>query len=430
MYSYTLSEASDMWDNKVTKIVNIVIDYASNIYEYFVTSHYSDPFWQKVLYIYLDPVFRLLHCDKYNISVILMCFAAIICTKSIFSLLFGLIGLGLFAIKTLVLGDSTRSIYTRSRQYNNSYLDISQDVPILYLNGNTAFDDGYEYGVLLCDEIVALITHFKYIVNKEVPFWLLKKINRQLPNVIKDEIYGMYKAINTAKPGVLSYFDLLAVQMIPELNQVGCTCYAVKEDGHIKFGRNMDWLSFASAQYSVIVHYGNYKSLVVPGLIGCLTAWNNSYVLAMNVVGGHDDWNINGLPSMLNNKMIMIKNSNALDARIYAKKLSPCYSYHLTIADKNEVSCYSYTTYPTSRKIFSRYLDNDTLVVLNWTYPENINGRFISAYRHNKTKPRQNVADVLRDCQSFSTLHSLIFDFKTNTYQVNCNNGYAADLLI
>jgi hypothetical protein len=398
-------------------------------------STYTDPVWQKLLYIYLDPIFRVLHGDSYNISIVALVLVTWYNISNVYGILFGILVFLLALVKFVLVGGICTTVYKQDRHYNNSVLKANApSMPKLYLNGKTAYANGYSQGVLLCNEIIHLINRFKLIVRPKVSHWKLKRVNDSLPPTIKSELTGMYDAINEAKPGALTYFDLLMMQMIPELDQMGCTCYAVKESGTIVFGRNMDWLPMNSAQYSIIVEYENhdYCSLTLPGLIGCVTAWNNKFVIAMNVVGGKHTWNIDGLPSMLCNKMLMITKKSVKSAHSHALNvISPNCPYHLTIAEENDVICYSYNTNAPMYKPVKRRLSDsptDTLAVLNWTYPENNNGRYFSAYRNEKTKGT-DVISVLRACQSFSTIHSMIFKPKYGSFVIAADNGYAADLL-
>ncbi len=394
---------------------------------------YTDPFWQKVLYIYLTPLFRLLHADMYNISIWTIGVLAA-SLEPIPRLALGILALVLLFTKEVLIGGYCVSAYTKGRFYNNSYLETGKTAH-LYLDCETPFDYGHDHGVLMCDEIIHLVNKFKRIAAPIVPKRVLKHIDNRLPHDIKEELRGLYTAVNEMRPNKLTYNDLLMIQMIPELSNAGCTCYATMVDDKITFGRNMDWLPLASAQYTVIVHYSNYSnycSMVLPGLIGCITAWRHNYVLAMNVVGGEPEWNVKGLPSMIVNKMIISHNYFAENARAYAlKKVIPSCSYHLTIVDKKEASCFSYTTTKNDYTIFSRYLTqspDNTLTVLNWTYPDNVDGRYISAARHEKTKgPPQDVAEVLLKCQNFGTIHSLIYESDIEWISAATNNGFAAD---
>lgn len=76
----------------------------------------------------------------------------------------------------------------------------------------------------------------------------------------------------------------------------------------------------------------------------------------------------------------------------------------------------------------------ENFTVLNWTYPDCQYGRYISDYRHIRTRELKNtgydhVVDILKQCQTFETMHSVVFDFSREDLQVTIgiDNGFAAD---
>lgn len=403
---------------------------------------FEDPLWQLALYIGMNPVFRLLHADKHNlVSFSLAGLGAVYLkynpwTSLCLALFAGLIAL----LKHYLVCGPMQKVYLTDRYYNSSWLDTTGDVPILYLDGGDSFSNGFDYGIIMCEEIIHLICRFKTIVNPKVPVWFLKEVDNNLPKVIRSEIKGMYEAINSVYPGKLTYWDLLTIQMVPELDNMGCTCYATyNAEADVILGRNMDWLPFSSAQYSIIVNYcsHNYRSLVVPGLVGCVTAWTPNYALAMNVVGLERELDTQLLPSMLFNKTLVIQANTFALATKMASERHPMAPYHLTIANKDDVHTMSYYQGPGEDTYIRKLSDlNSNLSVLNWTYPNNDNGRYISQFRDIRTKDQTNrgidhVKDILHQCQTFETMHSVIFDFTNGTLNVTIaiDNGFAADLL-
>jgi len=401
---------------------------------------YKDPFWQVALYVGLNSLFRAMHADKRNnISLLLgsLSYVCLLANRWCSSIVLGLVGLLILIVKHYLACGPMLNVYNQDRRYNNSLLFTQGPVPILYLNGASAFDNGFDYGIIMADEIVELINRFKMFVNLKLPAWMLKDINNHLPNGIRDEIKGMYEAIDSIYFGEITYWDLLAIQLIPELDNMGCTCYAKFYDGNVILGRNMDWLSFSSAQYSIIVSYRNhnYKSLVVPGLIGCVTSWNNKFALAMNVVGLERGIDTTLLPSTLFNKMIMIQANTFDEAIAIANGKHPASPYHLTIANYNDVHSFSYYQ-GDHENTYVRKLSNQSnnLAVLNWTYPDNDDGRYISAHRNDKIlsleeEKNDSVVSVLKECQTFETMHSLIFNMskKGMSVYIGIDNGFAAD---
>lgn len=414
----------------------------------FMEDHpFGDPLWQLVLYIGLNPLFRLMHVDKNNIVSWLLGVLGMAnlwyVNNGVYAFCFGMVGLLVFLIKHYLVCGPMYKVYS-DRSYGHSKLDTSGDVPTLYLNSATTFDNGFEYGTIMAEEIIHLIRRFKTITRCHIPMWLLRNIDSHLPENIKHEMRGMHVAIESTHRGDVTYWDILTIQLIPELDNMGCTCYAARDcNGKVILGRNMDWLPFSSAQYSIIVCYRKYgyKSLVVPGLIGCVTAWKDDFALAMNVVNSDYELNTERLPSTLFNKMIMMKSTTYDDATVLASQEYPSAPYHLTIAGVDDVQCFSY--YQASQEdhkdqietYVRRLSGQDTnLSVLNWTYPGNQNGRHISDYRNDRTTNLtdtgyKHVADILRQCQTFETMHSVIFDFSGKVLEtsIKVDNGFAAD---
>lgn len=387
---------------------------------------YSDPLWQEVFYTYLDPWYRAMRLDEDNAFSWICLIIAMMCSNY-WRLGFGLFGLLLLYLKRNFICGPLHPVYKETRKYGNSMLYIDNGTPVLMLDGGNAYENGAAYGVLLGDEIIQMVNIFKKFIHREIPVWKLAQINENLPKQIYDELIGIYSSIEHYRPGAITYWDLLAMQLVPELDLVACTCYATRDDnGKIVFGRNMDWLPFSSAQYSVVVYYKQhqYRSLVMPGMVGCLTAWNSHFTIAMNVVGGHHGEFVDRLPSTLFNKYLMIQCRTYEQAIKWATTHDPMAAFHLTIAGYESVECVSYyqDNGQHHRRVFGP--DDEYFATLNWTYPGMDNGRNMSARRHQFTNAKRDVAEVLKDCQNFGTIHSLIFT--SDTLDIAIDNGHAA----
>lgn len=403
---------------------------------------FEDPLWQLTLYVGMNPMFRLMHADKHNVVSWLL---GVLAASSLWRLAYwyalyaGTLGLFILIAKHYLVCGAMYNVYLTDRHYNNSTLDTSDpSVPTLYLNGATPFDNGFDYGIIMAEEIIHLVRRFKKIAGLKVPAWVLKDINNNLPDNIKSEIRGMYEAIDSVYFNTITYWDLLAIQLVPELDNLGCTCYATRSDNKkVILGRNMDWLPFSSAQYSIVVCYRNhnYKSLVVPGLIGCVTAWKDKFAIAMNVVGLERELDTKLLPSTLFNKMIMIQANTYEQATKLASDKHPASPYHLTIAGALDCSSFSYYQGEHENTHVRRMSEqSENFAVLNWTYPDCQHGRYISDYRNTRTRELKNtgydhVVDILRQCQTFETMHTVVFDFSCGDLQVTIgiDNGFAAD---
>ena len=325
-------------------------------------------------------------------------------------------------------------VYTEPRYYSNSLLKINGNIACLYLNEDTNYENGFAYGSLMHNEILFLINRFKTFVKPKITNEELYEVFLNLPKHALKEIQGMFDAINRLLPNKITYSDLILIQMVPELDNVGCTIYANRDDeNNVILGRNMDWMPFSSAQYSIIINYKMYNinSLSVPGLIGFVTAWTKEYVVAMNVVGlKYYDNKL--MPSMIYNRDLMIYSKTFNDTYDYIKLNKPMIAYHLTIANNKKVISYAF--YQNKEHTYVRNMYSKNLTVLNWTYPNNDNGRYVSAYRHELTKNQKkrgikHVIDILKACQTFETMHSVIFELSKKKIHIGIDNGFAADLL-
>lgn len=408
---------------------------------------YQDPFQQILLFIGVEPVFRMLHSDKNNLSLwafTLLSIYSQYMTYYWFGLFTGLFALTGWTIKTYLTCGHYYNYY-KNRTYGSSKLVVDESGAVLYLEADNSYDNGYEYGVILCEEIMFLIRRFKSIVKPKIPAYILMSIDNKLSKDIRDEITGMFDAIECMYPGKITYWDILTCQLIPEISRIGCTGYArYDKAGHVVFGRNLDWMPFSSAHYSIIVNYKKhgYSSLVVPGLVGCLTAWNSKYVLAMNVVGLERKLDYNLLPSTLFNKNLMIRAKTLESANNIAAECLPASPYHLTIVSRNNATCYSYYQGP-DETTYKRELSGEkSMSILNWTYPDNNNGRFISNIRNEWIEAAENtlfedesmsavdsVIHVIKECQTFITMQSVLFRYTIDELNINIaiDNGYAVD---
>jgi hypothetical protein len=392
---------------------------------------YIDPLYETFLFRTMNPMFRMMHSDIHNVFSI-VCYLLAIWCDTWARLGFGLLGLAVLAVKHYLICGPCIPVYTTNRVYGSSTLTIDEGIATLCLNEDTYYENGVAQGYILCEEIIFMINRFKLIVRPRLPAWFMKNIIDGMESHIANEMRGIYDIIKEKDP-TISFDDLVLLQLAPDLGYMACTCYAVRENGQIVFGRNMDWIPFSSAQYSLIVRYvrGGFSSLTVPGLIGCVTAWRDNYILAMNVVGSNKKYDLLGTPSTLLNRRV-IHNGDTYEMAIYCatEPAKPAVAYHLTIANKKMVKCVSFRQTPDDKPYVRSFTDDmECFTTLNWSYPDNQMGRYISAYRNTKTISKRPVKDVLCDCQTFETAHSLIMNYNTNDLTISIDNGYAADHL-
>lgn len=407
----------------------------------------SDPLWQKILFLWMNPIYRVLHADKYNLIVLMLwtssgiavhlhhCGAGMLC---------GTFAIFIWLIKRYLICGPKFEVYRGVRRCDNSYLTPDRyRNAVLVLNEPNSYRNGYAYGEILADEIVHLVRRYMNIARPKCSPEMMIQVRKNMPTKIWNELEGMRDAIDKKYPGKISFDELIMLQMVPELTGLGCTVYGMRDNRRqIIFGRNMDWLPFSSAQYTVEISYARegYTSLCLPGMVGCVTGVrnNNNYVLAMNVTGGKYYKHFDRMPSMIYNRHLMQTCGTFTRAVQFMSDILPMSAYHLTITDYNTMHCYSY--YQNAGETCIRTLgDNpgDKLVVLNCSYPEMSNGRFVSNYRNEACKQNPSsyqsrevithVIDTLRRCQSVETVHSGICD--VSSFYFVADNGYAADML-
>jgi hypothetical protein len=411
-----------------------------------------DSIFDTIILVWLQPIFKIIHKDKYNIILWSLIAFFLITTNMYLCFVLMPIILSIFIIRMLCCGRKT-VIYNKYRRYGNSYLNPEEaSWAVMHLNEDTHYNNGYAYGKLLHKEILYVINRFKPFYINNIKARDIGDIYSSLPTDIKDELLGLYDALSSTFTSVqtydkISFNDLISFQLLPETSSVGCTCIGAYDyENNLIFGRNMDWLPLSSAQYSIIINYSKYgyKSLVAPGLIGCITGWRNEFKLAMNVVGipilleGRV-----GIPSTLFNKHIMNTCKTFKDASEIARTTIPFAPYHLTLADNRTMHRYSFHQHRDSDKddickSTKTHIEiltpssESSMKTFNCAYPCMTMGRAATRNRHNKLAnlTMSNVDDVvkaLKLCNTSITVHSLIF---YNGYiYVGIDNGYAADSL-
>ena len=106
--------------------------------------------------------------------------------------------------------------------------------------------------MLVGDAIVHLIKRYRFFVRPAISDHDLNQMYRSMPKGIRHELCGLHKALTDSGYNV-PFLHLLELQLIPEISNAACTCIVSTDNGgNIIFGRNMDWLPFSSAQYTLV----------------------------------------------------------------------------------------------------------------------------------------------------------------------------------
>jgi hypothetical protein len=224
---------------------------------------------------------------------------------------------------------------------------------------------------------------------------------------------------------------------------LACTSLLDRDDqGHVIFGRNMDWCPFGEAGGKSLVMVWKRKGIAVlgvPGMIGPVTGWNkNKIAIAMNVCPG-ETAEVRGMPSILFNRHVLESADSVHSIHRLVDVEQPLGPYHLTIAGPKEGGCISF--YQEDGNHHRRDLLDRHIEVLNWEYPLCQGGYFNSQCRHELLTPyfdgaknianrhpklMENALQLAPYINSWITMHSLVFRPAQDQIKMNWDNGYAA----
>lgn len=232
--------------------------------------------------------------------------------------------------------------YKVNRYHNKSFFGVTDGTRKLHLNGNNSFENGFDHGILLAEEIMDNINLFKKRANIKIPAWKLNDINKNLHINIRSELKGLTSAINSMYPGKVTYWDLLGFQLFTEFECFECITYAAKnKNDKVIFGHSINWPVNYDIE-PICIKYQNYTSMSIPGFIGCITAHKDYFALATNFDMPKQEPNNRFLPNSLFNKNIMICANTFDEAIKIASNNKPRNSCYLTIADYKDVYSFKY----------------------------------------------------------------------------------------
>lgn len=193
--------------------------------------------------------------------------------------------------------------------YNQSTLTyINNHTPILTINAPTAFQAGFDHGVLMApylSQMISRVRNLSFFVAYIQPQALAEKLARikeALSPEMREELRGLVGGLNhwdrenswcTLFP--LTEDELLTYQLLPDLLHFflpnimtwGCSTVARRcpETDQIEVSRHLDWPSFGVfGKFSHLKKQNGIVSFSMPGLLGVLTGVNpNGLFVAMNV---------------------------------------------------------------------------------------------------------------------------------------------------
>ncbi|MFQ5729552.1 MAG: C45 family autoproteolytic acyltransferase/hydrolase [Waddliaceae bacterium] len=361
------------------------------------------------------------------------------------------------------------------------------DLPVLTLKkeegGDYHYNVGYDQGYLLADPIQKMLHKWLdsllwvAIPDPEKVPHLIEQLQKQIPQEYLDEMKGIAEGFNQKMKDKKSshrvkWEQVLLLQLVPDilhsrawdlekrlkkeavtigskipLPAPGCTTILDHdENGHVVFGRNMDWPSLGVAGPCTIMkrrECGGKKILEIGtlGLVGTITGISSELSLAMNVAEGETQ-NVKGLPASIFNRMC-IENCSSIDEVSHFIQNNPTLGpYHLTVATEKEGRVFDLYQ-GKGNKHYQRSLDQSgrPLVTTNCRYNEdganthhsyskqrehNI-AQFYQANRTHMTGPeRVQQALALPVVNNNKTVHHAILYPAQRRMSLAINNSYAA----
>ena len=375
-------------------------------------------------------------------------------------------------------GKGPKGMATVSYEGNLSVLTLKKEE-----GGDYHYNVGFDQGYLLADPIQKMLhkwlDSFLWVVipdPKKIPN-LIEQLKKQIPQEYLDEIKGIAEGFNQKmkdqqSPRRVQWEQVLLLQLVPDiLHSRACdlekllkkesvktsskiplpapACTTIldhDENGHVVFGRNMDWPSLGVAGTYTIMkkrECGGKKILEVatPGLVGTITGMSADLALAMNVAEGETQ-NVKGLPASIFNRMCLENCSSIDEVSRYIQNHPTLGPYHLTVATEKEGRVFDLYQ-GNGNTHYQRTLDKSgkPLVTTNCRYNENGANR-----HHSYSKQREhNIAQfyqthgtemtgservqqalALPVVNNGKTVHHAVIHPAQKKMSLAVNNGYAA----
>lgn len=194
--------------------------------------------------------------------------------------------------------------------YGHSYVEWHGSLPMLHLNENSHYEQGYAAGSIYGSSTRHIVHKLKRFAPPP-PAGLY----RCLPKSLRHEFDGLADATG------LKVDDLLRAHMMAN-RSLGCTTLV----NHQGMGRNLDWMPFDLVQNTIVIRNAITRSctLTLPGLICGPTMWNDRIAAAVNVLPQPVVLNPEGLPTLFH---FRVQFERPDDAQL------PWRAYHMTVWD-------------------------------------------------------------------------------------------------
>jgi hypothetical protein len=313
-------------------------------------------------------------------------------------------------------------------EYGFSYVEPTENskhsynVPIVVLDEETDYENGYAYGVMFRTAIRKIVPKCAvcYLHDKELSDY-------KIPKKFRDEIQGMSDATG------VKVDDFIAMCAMAERDG-GCTTVCTEK----LFGRNLDWLPLDISQESVVVcmHDQGLFMLTVPGLLCGPTIWTDTTIGAVNVSPQHLTLNEHGQSMLFHFRSVMESSYNEKDVLDFCRLNTPLSPYHLTFKEGNNSISIEFSDKGPRVRRPQVYNDNDIpcLDVYNFDYHgcSSQNSYYRQEIVQSSSVPKKvkEMIDLLASVQSWITCHTVVATRKfvfisvANGFSASANGGY------
>lgn len=357
--------------------------------------------------------------------------------KNSFGLIsFSLISWILWFVKENIMFDNTPHLNTKYEDIHGKFGILQRrKIDTLILNSNISYyEKGYAQGELMADKMCKFFSKIKvilYFLNCDsyiVPV--------DFPNDYKDEIHGLVDgynswAINNGKEKIT--FDFVyKYHCLPDgatwlgNNSFLRTVFAVGCSVIIKdniVGRTLDFCPFGTGgSDTFILKDGNITKLSIPGILGCITGWNNKTFYALNISYSNRKY-IQGWPMLFVSKYMLEKGEGEKD-------INTASSFHITIFDGTTPKRISFA------QGNGDLLESNEGITLNFNYglfeSDKETANSLSRKKviiNNFLKGTFHIESLLKhpSINVHDTINSLVYNYKSGEVVLRRNNSFASD---
>lgn len=267
-------------------------------------------------------------------------------------------------------------------RHEKGVLEIQDGHPVLHLSG-TAYEMGYQHGVLLKEQIWKNVQKYIYSAPKEAEersgafFQSLPQLMQHVSSEILDEILGLSEGSG------VPFEDLLTLNLFPEMFH--CSGITVNEkmtkNGLLYHVRVLDYSVGKGVQETAVLILAEpegkipFANLTYAGFIGSVTGMNQAQV-AVGEIGGKGYGNWDGIPMAFLMRKVLEQAHNLEEAKAIFEKSPRTCEYFYVISDGKTNT--SVGVYATADQI--HFVEPGTAYAM-WVNPSDASGPFYSNCR-------------------------------------------------